>query len=290
MFFVNLPLGILALVFLLVWFPGTVNAPADEQPARIDVRGSLCIAAATIALLIGLTLVGEGSRTWGSRLVQNTLGLAALLFATVVLVERRAPEPVLSLDLFRRRTFAANAALTFFLWMALFGAAFYIPLLLQGVLGVSPTTAGLAMTPFSLSIVAGNFLAGVVIARLGHYQPVVVAGALLMAGGAGLLAYMVLSASLASVTVLAALTAFGIGILFTVTAVVVQRTLTPASMGAGFAAAERKEMGVLGRFFAKLRLALAVALQRGLVAVLLFSMAALGTAFLVTDTGRRGPI
>jgi len=237
-FFVNLPLGILALIALLLSYPRP--RPADshghgqETTARIDIAGSVLIAAATLSLLIGLTWVGEGSETWGAPRVRAILGLAVLLAAVLILVERRARAPVLALDLFRSRIFAANAVLTFFLWMALFGMSFYVPLFLQGVLRVSPATAGLAMTPFSISIVLGNILAGLVIARLRRHQAVAAAGVACMTGGMALLTQMAPATPLASVALFVVVAGFGMGILFTATAVVVQTVLPPTRLGAGF--------------------------------------------------------
>ncbi|HEX8917545.1 MAG TPA: MDR family MFS transporter [Chloroflexota bacterium] len=238
-FFVNLPLGILALIALLLWYPGGGTArirlnTGESMARRVDITGSVLIAAATISLLIGLTWVGEGSGMWGSIQVQATLGLATLLGVLFILTERRSPEPVLTCDLFRNCMFAANAALTFFLWMALFGMSFYVPLFLQGVLRVSPTTAGLIMTPFSLSIVLGNALAGEVIARTKRYQGVAVTGASCMTVGIALLSRMTPSIPLPSVALCAVVTGFGMGILFTATSVVVQTVLPPTQIGEGF--------------------------------------------------------
>jgi EmrB/QacA subfamily drug resistance transporter len=237
-FFVNLPLGILALSALLLSYPSdrSVGRHGNGQTmaARIDLAGSVLIAAATLSLLIGLTWAGEGSRSWRAPQVQVMLGLAVFLAVLLILVERRARNPVLSLDLFRGRVFAANAALTFFLWMTLFGMAFYVPLFLQGVLRVSPTTAGLVMTPFSLSIVLGNALAGVVIARLRRYQAVAAMGVGCMTGGLALLSQMAPGIALVSVALFVVVAGFGMGILFTATAVVVQTVLPATQLGAGF--------------------------------------------------------
>jgi MFS family permease len=166
--------------------------------------------------------------------VDAVFGTSLLSYGVFVLVERRASEPVLSLELFRNRIFAANATLTLFLWMTLFGIALYVPLFLQGVLGVSPTTAGLVMTPFPISIVLGNVLAGMAISRLKRYHAVAIGGAVFMTVGVTLLSQMTLSVALILVTTFVVIAGSGMGILFTATAVVVQTSLPSTQLGAGF--------------------------------------------------------
>jgi MFS family permease len=327
-FFVNLPVGAVALAALTVWYPGHwridmalssrgldggtllrgsalrrltrfARRRHDEGVgARVDIVGSIVIAAMTCSLLIGLTWLGEGVRMWAAPRVWLALGLAVLLAVLLVVVERRAREPVLALDLFHDRLFAANALLTFFLWMALFGMAFYVPLFLQGVLRASPTTAGLVMTPFSLSIVAGNALAGVVIGRMRRYAGVAVAGAIVMTAGLALLAQMSAEIPLVAVAVFVVIAGFGMGVLFTATAVVVQTVLPPTRLGAGFGVTRYLGQigGVLGLALVgavvsvgfggalqrtlppAARLSLAVAIRHGLIAGLVFSAGAMVAA------------
>ena len=145
---------------------------------RIDVAGALLAAAATLCLLLGLTWGGAGTglTAWGTPRVTGALVGATLLFGALLLVERRAVEPIIPLDLFRDRVFAANAALSLLLNMALLGMAFYVPLFLQGVLGASATQAGAAMTPFSVGIAVASTLAGLAITALKRYQGLALAG------------------------------------------------------------------------------------------------------------------
>jgi MFS family permease len=322
-FLVNLPVGLVALAALLVWYPGggmrlrmVPVGRQRQQPgpslagsaaalrryvsnrAPIDFVGSVLIAAATLSLLTGLTWFGEGSRMRASPQVWCALGLAVGLAALLVRVERRAHQPVLALDLFRDRVFAANASLTVCLWMTLFGMAFYVPLFLQGVLRASPTTAGVVMTPFSLSIVAGNALAGAVIARIRRYGAVALAGAAGMTAGMALLVQMSPGVPLPAVAAFVVVAGLGMGILFTAAAVAVQAATPLNRVGAGFGVTRYLGQigGVLGlavvgtivnaSFAGALqrtlpeaaRLALAASIRHGLIAALLFSAGALAAA------------
>lgn len=240
-FYVNLPVGTIALAALLTYLPTDISVRSSDHTGwamlrRVDGLGAALVAAASICLLVGLTLVGDGTDTWGSPRVEATLAAAGLLYAAFVLAERSALEPVLSPALFCNRVFAAAAGLTLFLWMALFGMAFYVPLFLQGVLGASPTMAGATMTPFSVSIVIGSSLAGMVISFLRRYQAVAIGGTLLMATGVALLSQMTPATGLLQVAAFAVTAGLGMGILFTATAVVVQTVLPPTHLGAGFGA------------------------------------------------------
>ena len=85
---------------------------------------------------------------------------ATLLFGAFLLVERVAVEPILPLDLFRNRVFAVASLLSLLPLMVMVGLIVYLPLFLQGVLGVSATSAGAAITPMTVSSVFGAMLAG----------------------------------------------------------------------------------------------------------------------------------
>src|SRR5262249_12826235 len=127
---------------------------------------------------------------WNSPQVIGLLAAGLVLFLLFVVVERKAVEPILPLGLFRNQVFSVASLLTMLQMMVLLGLSLYLPLFLQGVLAVSPTTAGLVMTPLSLSMVAGAMLAGPIIGMLKRYQLVMIVGALFMVAGSFLLTLM----------------------------------------------------------------------------------------------------
>jgi MFS family permease len=238
-FLVNLPLGIVALGVLVAYLPADLSVRSSEFTGwaairRIDAAGAVLSVAASICFLVGLTQASEAGSTWSSPGVLATVAAAAILFLVFLVAERLAVEPILPFGLFRNRTFATDAILTVFLYMALFGAAFFVPLFLQGVLGVSPTVAGATMTPFSISIVIGNSLAGLAISILTRYRAVTIVGALLMTAGVLLLTGLTLTTNIVTVAVFVAIAGLGMGILFTATSVAVQNSLPPTHLGVGF--------------------------------------------------------
>ncbi len=210
------------------------------------MAGALLSAAATLCLLLGLTWGGAGAgvAAWGTLRVVGALGGAVLLYGALLVAERRAVEPIVPLDLFRDRVFAATAALSLLLNMALLGMAFYAPLYLQGVLGASATGAGVTMTPFSVGIAVASSLTGLAITALHRYQGLALLGTALMALGLFLLTRLTPETVLGTASLDVAITGVGMGALFAVVGVVALNAPPPAQMGAGAAAV--RYLGQLG--------------------------------------------
>ena len=248
-FYINLPLGLVALAGLAAYLPAD-RAAHSAAPVgwaavrRIDVAGALLTAAATLCLLLGLTWGGAGAAAWGTPRVVGALGGAVLLYGALLGAERRAAEPIVPLDLFCDRVFAATAALSLLLNMALLGMAFYVPLFLQGVLGASATGAGVTMTPFSVGIAVASSLTGLAITALQRYQGLALLGAALMALGLFLLTRLTPEATLGAASLNVAIAGVGMGALFAVVGVVALNASPPARMGAGAAAV--RYLGQLG--------------------------------------------
>jgi len=250
-FYINLPLGLVALAGLVAYLPADRAAHGSAPVGwaavrRIDVAGALLTAAATLCLLLGLTWggAGVGVATWSTPRVSGALVGAILLYGALLVVERRAVEPILPLDLFRDRVFAATAALSLLLNMALLGMAFYVPLFLQGVLGASATQAGVTMTPFSVGIAVASSLTGLAITALQRYQGLALLGTALMALGLLLLTRLTPETALSAASLDVAIAGVGMGALFAVVGVVALNASPPAQMGAGAAAV--RYLGQLG--------------------------------------------
>jgi MFS family permease len=189
--------------------------------------------------------------------------------------------------------------------MVLLGLALYLPLFFQGVLQVSPTSAGLVMTPFSLSMVAGAVVSGMAINRLQRFRIVAVFAALLMSVGALLIARRSPSTSIALAIGFMALTGVGIGAFFSLPMVAVQNALPASQLGVSTAAVRylgqvgatlgiaivgaAVASGVSGDLLSQLpasangALELNAALQRGFLVVLLFAVLTLLAAFFLKD-------
>jgi predicted MFS family arabinose efflux permease len=118
---------------------------------------------------------------WASWPILALFAVSALGFVVFVLVERRAPDPIIDLKLFENRVFAWGNAAVFTVGASFFAGIVFIPLFMVNVVGLSATRSGLTLTPLTLGIVAGNVLSGQLVTRLGRYRG-------LMLGSLGILA------------------------------------------------------------------------------------------------------
>jgi EmrB/QacA subfamily drug resistance transporter len=204
-FYVNLPLGLVALAGLHLRLP----APAVDRPERpLDAVGAGLLAAATSAFM--LACIWGGSRyAWDSPAIVGLLASAALLGGTLAVRERRVADPIVPLDLLRTRTVAVASAALFLATAALFAINVFIPLFLQTATGATPTEAGLLLVPAMLGITVSTNVVGRAISRTGRYRRYPIAGLALMTAALVLLA--VVTGHPSRVTTGIALGLFGVG-------------------------------------------------------------------------------
>src|SRR5947209_7075617 len=141
-FYVNVPIGAVALTLMSVYLP----ARAQRREARIDYAGAALLAGAVVAIMLIATW-GGSQYGWGSPQILGLIAGALGLLAAFVVRERSAPEPVLPLRLFRDRVFTVVSAGAFVATLSLFAAIVFLPVFLQLVTGASATRSGLLMLP-----------------------------------------------------------------------------------------------------------------------------------------------
>lgn len=181
-FYVNLPLGALALVATAVVLPGRLS----RLRRKIDYLGTALLAAGVTALIL-VTSLGGTTYGWGSGRIFGLAAAAVVLLAAFVIVERRAAEPVLPPKLFANKVFLTAAAVGFVVGFAMFGAITYLPQYLQIVKGIDPTTSGLALLPMMGGLLLSSIGSGQLISRYGRYKVFPVAGTATMSVGLFLL-------------------------------------------------------------------------------------------------------
>jgi EmrB/QacA subfamily drug resistance transporter len=248
-FYVNVPVGIIALAALLIFLPSNLSVRTSRITGwaairRIDIPGAGLSAAATICLLLGLTWGSSGIYEWSSPQVIGMLIAAGMLFATFLIVERVVVDPILPLDLFRNQVFAVAALLSLLQLMILVGLIIYLPLFLQGVLGVSATYAGAVITPMTVSSVIGAALAGFAITMLKRYRLITILSALIMTAGVYLLTRMTPSTSLLEAIIFMVIAGIGLGPFFSVLTIAAQNALPRTRLGVGTASV--RYLGQLG--------------------------------------------
>jgi EmrB/QacA subfamily drug resistance transporter len=181
-FYINIPLGVLALIVLAVALPSV----RDRKQHRVDYLGTALLGT-SLASLVLLTTLGGTTYAWDSGFIFGLAAIAALALAGFVLVEHRASEPVLPLELFRNRVFVVTSAMGFVVGFALFGSLTYLPLFQQVVRGLSPTASGLQLVPLMAGLLASSIGSGQLISRTGRYKVFPIIGTAISAVGLFLL-------------------------------------------------------------------------------------------------------
>ena len=174
-FYVNVPVGLAALVVIFIGMAPKIANPHEAKNRSIDYLGALLLTATLVPLL--LALVWGGSQyPWGSgEIIGLLFGAAVALFA-FIWRESKAKDPIVSLDLFKNRVFTISIIATFLASLGMFGSILFIPVFAQGVAGFSATNSGLILMPMMLSVVAGSMFAGQVMSRTGNYKILAIVG------------------------------------------------------------------------------------------------------------------
>jgi len=176
-FYVNLPLGITALLVLIFLMP-TLRQPSGN--ARIDFIGAALLITGTVPLLLGFSWAGT-TYDWASPQVIGMLVVAAAGWIAFILYEvrlgRSGGQPIIEPTLFKNNTFAVSTIVTMISSVALFGSIFYIPLFVQGVIGTSATSSGVIVTPLMITAIIMSVLSGQIVARTGRYKILAITGA-----------------------------------------------------------------------------------------------------------------
>jgi EmrB/QacA subfamily drug resistance transporter len=184
-FWVNLPVGAIAVTAIAMEFPHMKPRAAAR---RLDWPGFATLIACVVPLLLALTWATQYG--WGSTRVESLLAFAAVMLGAFIFVESRSSDPMMPLGMFRNPVISVCSICVFVVGMGMFGVIIYLPLFMQGVLGVSATQSGNLLTPLMLGAVTGSFVSGQTVSRTGQYKWIAVAGSILIAIGMILFARM----------------------------------------------------------------------------------------------------
>jgi EmrB/QacA subfamily drug resistance transporter len=177
-FYINLPIGIVALAVTATTLPGSLS----RVHRVIDYLGTVLLVLGASALVM-FTALGGTSFAWASPPSLALLISGVVLLGLFLWAETRADEPVIPLKLFRNRVFSAAGAIAFVVGFAMFGALTFLPLFLQDVLGVSPTDSGLRIFPVMFGLLLTSIISGQLVSRWGRYKVFPVVGTALMTVG-----------------------------------------------------------------------------------------------------------
>lgn len=207
-FFINLPLGLLAMVLLISAFKEKIERKSNKP--RLDYSGTLTLSVSIIALLFACS---QGGTSW-DWLSLPSIGLFAafvLFLVLFLLVEKRAAEPILPLTLFENRIISISSIGGVVLGVLLFGITTYVPLFMQGVQGGTAIAAGAVLAPLLFAWPITSAFSGKLIMRYG-YRFIALVGTVISAFGVGLVLLFNTQTSLAFIIVSMLVIGAGLGL------------------------------------------------------------------------------
>jgi len=225
-FYVNLPIGLISIAIILLELP-TIKGRANQ---KIDFLGALVFAAGIIPVLIGLTNVQ--SNAFATPEVAGLISLGLALLGLFLFIEAKVEEPIIPLELFRNRTFAAAAAASFFASFGFFASIIFLPRYFQTVLGETATNSGYATLPLLLGVIISSIAAGQIVARSGRYKSLILGAILLVAGASVLLTNIRADTDPWALRLWMFLAGLGVGPTLSVFTIVVQNALPFKFLGA----------------------------------------------------------
>jgi len=229
-FYVNLPIGIMALIVTSF----VLRMPVHRFEQRIDYSGSLLMVSGISALLL-LTSWGGIEYPWLSPVIIGLGVFGIVLLGFFLLNETRVSEPLLPLRLFRNKVFAVATALSFIVGIGFLGSVSYLPIYFQVVRGTSATLSGLSMLPLMATVLIGAIGGGRIITKIGRYRMFPIIGTAIMIVGMYLLSRMNDTTSSLDAAIFMAVLGIGLGMVMQVPILAVQNAVMHKDLGAGTA-------------------------------------------------------
>ena len=231
-FWIFLPLGIVAFIMILTMFPKTERRASES----IDYLGALFLTLTIVPLLLGFSLADtKDTLGWGSPTIIGLFAAAVVCCLIFVLVELRVKSPILPMSLFRNDIVTISNVIGFIMNGGMMGALIYLPFFVQGVEGISPTYSGYVTMPMSISMVIVSALVGRGITKTGKYKRYAVLGMPIMILGMIIMAYM----NSIPLAVLAMIVfGLGMGMGMPVFSLTVQNAVSPKDLGVATASSQ----------------------------------------------------
>jgi EmrB/QacA subfamily drug resistance transporter len=225
-FWINLPFGLLALAVINASFRPHQRVAHVE----IDYIGAALLAIALTSIVVITSLGGSLVREAPvSMFAISLLGISAL--AAFIYVETQIADPLLPLTLFQNRAFVIASSIGFIVGLALFGSITLLPVYLQVVNGLDPTSAGLHLTPMMLGVFVSSITSGQIISRIGRYKMFPIMGTGLMTVALILLSRITLETTAAAASVYMLILGLGLGMVMQILVMAVQNAVAYEQLG-----------------------------------------------------------
>ena len=225
-FYINIPLGLVALAVLAVALPSA----GERRRHEIDYAGTALLGVCLSSLVL-LTTLGGTTYDWGSVQIVGLGVISVLALAGFIVVERRASEPILPPALFSNAVFRVTSSISLVVGFALFGSLTFLPLFQQVVRGLSPTESGLQLVPLMVGLLGASIGSGQIIARTGRYRVFPIVGTAVAAVGMLLLSTLDADTTTAEAALYMFVLGVGLGLVMQVLILAVQNAVPYAQLG-----------------------------------------------------------
>ncbi|HVV39257.1 MAG TPA: MDR family MFS transporter [Candidatus Paceibacterota bacterium] len=226
-FFINIPVGIIALAIIYFLMP---NFKSSIARRAIDYVGAFALAVGLTSLLLALVW-GGSSYAWGSVQISGLLALAITALVAFGYTEYHAEDPILPLSLFKNSIFTLSNTIVFFIGMGMFGALTYIPLFAQNVLHIGAANSGVILMPLTFALIGASIFSGQVMSRTGKYKWLAFGGIAVTCIGIGSMFFMDPTTSQGSLIVRMIITGLGLGISMPIFTNIVQNAFDHSKLG-----------------------------------------------------------
>ncbi|HTD18648.1 MAG TPA: MDR family MFS transporter, partial [Ktedonobacteraceae bacterium] len=224
-FYVNLPVGIIALLVLIFLMP---SLHRRAQHVSIDYLGAALLVIGTVPLLLGFTWAGS-QYAWLSPQIIGIFAFAVVVLLVFGIYEgnlaRRNAQPIIDPRLFKSGAFSLSVLITTITSMGMFGSIFFLPLFAQGVLGISATNSGFLLSPMMIALIASSVISGQLVSRTGKYKWIAIVGMFITVGGALLLYRLNVHSVPLDLTLAMIVLGFGLGFGMSLYTIIVQNAL-----------------------------------------------------------------
>ncbi|MEF3313709.1 MDR family MFS transporter [Paenibacillus sp. GYB004] len=225
-FYINLPLGLIAFVFIAFFY----KESKEHSKQKIDFPGAFLLVGAIVCLMFAIELGGK-VYAWGSPQIGGLFTGFAILVVLLIVVERRAAEPIISFRMFRSRLYTTSNLVAMLSGASFMTASMFIPIYIQGVLGGTATNAGLVLLPMMVGSVVTATVGGFLMSKL-PYRTILIPMLVILVGGIALLAAMSAESPRFLMTIYMILVGLGIGASFSVLSSAAIHTFPAAQRGA----------------------------------------------------------
>ncbi len=225
-FYVNLPVGIIAVLLVIATMPYVRSSASIRD---IDFPGAGALVAGLVPLMVALSITRDHG--WTSPEVLALLAVAAVLLIVFFVIEMRTDHPIVPFSLFKNSTFSVSMIVGFLTGFGMFGTIVFVPLIYQGVLGVSATNSGQLLTPMMLGLIVASTLVGQAMVRIRYYRFLGTAGIAVMLVGMWLLSQVTVTTSRLEVVRDIVIVGAGLGTTFPLYLTAVQTALPRNFLG-----------------------------------------------------------